>query len=180
MTTVPDGPRRAAFLDRDGVLNALVERDAAMASPRRLADFHVLPGTREAVERLHALGYLVLVVSNQPDVARGLLEPTVLAAMTERLRAEVALDEVRYCTHDDADGCACRKPKPGMLTDLATRWRVDLRASVVIGDSWKDLEAGRAAGCHTIYVGAESGAGVPAGRTASSLADAVAQVAVGL
>lgn len=171
---------RAAFLDRDGVLNALVERNGVMVSPRTLADFHLLKGGREAVGRFRELGYAIFVVSNQPDVARGTLEPSVLAAMTALLRADIPVDDVVYCVHDDADGCACRKPKPGMLIDLAGRWNVDLSASVMIGDSWKDVVAGHAAGCRTIYVGPKGDARAVPDRVAESLTDAVAQLKAGL
>lgn len=156
------GARRAVFLDRDGVLNAVVERDGQRMAPRHVADFHVLPGAPEAVDRLRALGYLALVVSNQPDVARGLLQHEELDRMTVRMREAVAVDDVAVCTHDDDDGCNCRKPRPGMLTDLAARWGVDLSRSFMVGDSWRDVAAGRSVGCQVVFImtGATSPLGV--------------------
>ncbi len=142
--------RRAAFLDRDGVLNRAIVRDGRPYAPRRLEEFEVLPEAPEAVARLKAAGLLVIVVTNQPDVARGLVAGEVLGAMHDRLRAAVALDDVRVCIGEE--GCACYKPKPGMLLDAARDWGIDLNASVMIGDRWRDIGAGRAAGCRTIFV----------------------------
>ena len=172
--------RRAVFLDRDGILNALVTRDGLAASPQRATDFKILPGVAEAVARLRSLGYLVFVTSNQPDVARGLLSREDLDQMTAALRAAVPLDEVAVCPHDDADRCTCRKPLPGMLTGLAERWSVDLAASYMVGDSWKDVEAGRAAACRTIYVGPPGQWRSPPDVVAGSLPEAVARIADGV
>ncbi len=145
--------RRAVFLDRDGILNALVVREGMAASPRRAADFHLMPGAGDAVRRLRSYGLLAFVVTNQPDVARGLLPRAELDAMTAILRSNIAVDEVAVCLHDDGDACPCRKPAPGLLTALAQRWNVDLPTSFAVGDSWKDVEAGRRAGCRTILIG---------------------------
>jgi D-glycero-D-manno-heptose 1,7-bisphosphate phosphatase len=149
------------FLDRDGILNELVVRDGQAVSPRRLEDFRVRPGASEAVTRLAALGLHVFVATNQPDIARGLLDPADLAEMTRRLRAAVGVEDVVICPHDDSDGCTCRKPRPGMLLALAERWGVALADSFLVGDSWKDIEAGRRAGCRTILVGREPNGTAP-------------------
>lgn len=150
--------RRAVFLDRDGVLNRVVLRDGGagggevIGSPRTVAEFSLTEGAAEVVSRLRGAGYLAFVVTNQPDIERGLLDPAELEAMSAILRDEVGVDEVVVCPHDDAAGCRCRKPKPGMLEELAARWGVDLSASYMVGDSWRDMEAGRAAGCTTVLV----------------------------
>lgn len=150
--------RRAVFFDRDGVLNRVVMRvgeggaPAIVGSPRHIAEFELAEGAAEVVGRLRGAGFLVFVVTNQPDLARGLLEPAELEAMSSRLREEVGVDEVVVCPHDDRDGCGCRKPKPGMLEELASRWGVALDSSYMVGDSWRDMEAGRAAGCRTVLV----------------------------
>jgi len=112
-----------------------------------------MPGATDACEQLHALGYLLIVVTNQPDVARGTQRREVVEAIHERLRRDVPLDDIRVCYHDDTDACACRKPKPGLLVEAARDWGVDLASSFMIGDRWRDVEAGHGAGCATILVG---------------------------
>lgn len=146
--------RTAVFLDRDGILNELVERDGRPVSPRFPADFRIRCGAADAVHALRRAGLPVFVVTNQPDVARGHLTAAALDAMSALLRAAVPIDDLAVCPHDDVDGCGCRKPKPGMLLELAKRWNVDLEGSYMVGDSWRDVEAGRAAGCRTILVSA--------------------------
>ena len=144
--------RRAVFLDRDGVLNQTVLRDRRAVSPRALGEFHVLPGAREAVEALQQAGLLVVVVTNQPDVARGTLARVELERMHARLLRRVPIDAIYTCPHDDRDACACRKPKPGLLEQASRAWNVTLAESFLVGDSWKDVAAGKAAGCTTILV----------------------------
>lgn len=148
--------RPAVFLDRDGILNELVERDGAPVSPRRPEDFRLRRGAADAVQALRRAGFPVFVVTNQPDLARGHLTAAALEAMSATLRAAAPIDDMAVCPHDDADRCDCRKPKPGMLLDLADRWQVDLGGSFMIGDTWRDVAAGRAAGCRTILVGSVS------------------------
>jgi D-sedoheptulose 7-phosphate isomerase len=164
---------RAVFLDRDGVLNHVVPRDGLAGSPRELAELTLVPGAGEAVGRLRAAGFLTLVVTNQPDLARGLLLPDVHDAIMERVRGAVGPDDMAACPHDDADRCACRKPLPGMLTGLAARWGVSLEQSYVVGDGWKDMEAARAAGCRTILVRNDWNHDVVADAVATDLAGAV-------
>jgi D-sedoheptulose 7-phosphate isomerase len=164
---------RAVFLDRDGVLNRVVPRDGRAGSPRAVAELELLPGVGEAVGRLRAAGFLTLVVTNQPDLARGLLRPDVHEAIMEHVRAAARPDDMVACPHDDADRCACRKPRPGMLTGLAARWGVSLDASYMVGDGAKDMEAGRAAGCRTILVRSEYNDDVVAGAVVADLAAAV-------
>lgn len=167
--------RRAVFFDRDGVLNRVVMRGGGgvspvVGSPRLLEEFVLAEGAVEVSSRFRAAGYLLFVVTNQPDLARGLLDPTELEAMSEVLRRELGVDEVRVCPHDDVDGCGCRKPAPGMLEDLAARWGVELSSSYMVGDTWRDMEAGRAAGCRTVLVRWPYNEGVVADQVVSSLA----------
>lgn len=143
---------RAVFLDRDGVINANVEREGRAVAPTTLAEFQLLPGVAEAVERLKAAQFLVIVFTNQPDVRTGRTSEAVVQAMHAELRKHVAVDEIRACFHVDADGCHCRKPKPGMILDAAQEHGIDLAASYVVGDRWRDIEAGRNAGCLPILV----------------------------
>lgn len=141
---------RAAFLDRDGVLNQAIVRDGRPYAPRTLEDFVVLPGAPAAVRRLKDAGFLVIVATNQKDVGAGLLTRETLDAMHARLREVVPVDDIRVCTC--VDECPCYKPNPGMLLDAARDWNIDLSASVMIGDRWRDIGAGRNAGCTTVFI----------------------------
>jgi len=146
------GRRRAVFLDRDGVITRAVIRDGKPYPPAAIDEVQVLAGVPEALQRLKTAGYLLVIVTNQPDVARGTQSRAVVESIHARLASELPIDEIRCCYHDDADGCECRKPKPGLLRDAARSHRVDLRASVMVGDRWRDVEAGRQAGCVTVFI----------------------------
>ena len=134
----------AVFLDRDGVINRSIVRNGRPYPPQRLEDLEILPGVQEALERLKAAGFATVVVTNQPNVARGRQTREVVESMHAHLTAVLSLDEFRVCYHDDRDGCSCRKPKPGLLTQEPV---YDLARSVMVGDRWRDVEAGRRAGC---------------------------------
>jgi D-glycero-D-manno-heptose 1,7-bisphosphate phosphatase len=110
------------------------------------------PGAAEALARLKAAGYLLVVVTNQPDVARGRQSREVVERMHAWLAARLPLDEFRVCYHDDADRCSCRKPEPGLLLAAARAHGVDLSKSVMVGDRWRDIDAGRRAGCATVFI----------------------------
>jgi len=145
--------RPAVFLDRDGVLNqSLIGADGVPRPPAGLAQFALVDGAAEACCRLGALGLLRIVVTNQPDVARGTQRREVVEAIHQRLRESVSVDDIRICYHDDDDLCDCRKPKPGLLLSAANDWGIDLAASFMIGDRWRDIEAGQRAGCTTILI----------------------------
>jgi D-glycero-D-manno-heptose 1,7-bisphosphate phosphatase len=145
--------RPAAFLDRDGVLNKTVLRDESRGSPRSLPEFELMDGVVEAIRTLRKADLLVIVVTNQPDVARGLLDPAELERMHERLRVATAVDAIYTCRHDDRDACSCRKPRPGLLLRAAAEWDISVVDSFMIGDTWKDIAAGSAVGCKTFLVG---------------------------
>jgi D-glycero-D-manno-heptose 1,7-bisphosphate phosphatase len=145
-------PRRAVFLDRDGVINRAIVRDGKPYPPERIEDLEILPGVREALARLRDAGFRLVVVTNQPDVARGTQRREVIDAMHASLAAALPLDEFRVCDHDDRDGCACRKPKPGLLEDAARDAGVSLHDSFMVGDRWRDIEAGKLAGCTTVFI----------------------------
>jgi D-glycero-D-manno-heptose 1,7-bisphosphate phosphatase len=144
--------RRAVFLDRDGVLNAAIVRGGVPHPPGDEDEVEVLPGVEDACRRLRAAGFELVVVTNQPDIARGTQTPEAVQRINDALFAALPLDAVVVCPHDDADGCACRKPKPGMLVDAAKRRGIDLAASFMVGDRWRDVEAGVRAGCRTIFL----------------------------
>jgi D-glycero-D-manno-heptose 1,7-bisphosphate phosphatase len=141
---------RAAFLDRDGVLNQAIVRDGHPYAPHHLEDFRILPEAPDAVRRLKEAGYVVIVATNQKDVGQGLMAREALDAMHARLRQAVSVDDIRVCTC--VDECPCYKPNPGMLLEAALDWNIDLSASVMIGDRWRDIGAGHNAGCRTIFI----------------------------
>jgi transaldolase len=143
---------RAVFLDRDGVLNVAPVVDGRPGSPRQLSELHIAPGAPEALACLRAAGFRLIVVTNQPEVARGKISLETLDAMHAALRAQLPIDEIRVCLHDKGGGCDCRKPRPGMITDAARDAGIELTRSYVIGDRWRDVEAGRRAGCRTVLI----------------------------
>lgn len=140
------------FLDRDGVLNEAVVRSGRPHPPETAAQLRVLPGVREACRELSGARLALVCVTNQPDIARGTQDLATIAAMNEHLLELLGLDEVVVCPHDDDDGCVCRKPRPGMILDAVRRLDLDVSRSVTIGDRWRDIEAGRAAGTWTVLV----------------------------
>ena len=144
--------RRAVFLDRDGVINRSEVREGKPFAPRGLAEFRLLPGAAESIRALKRAGLLVIVVTNQPDIGNGLVEPSVVDAMHTRLRNKLCVDDVRMCPHRQDAGCACRKPKPGMLLDAARQWQIALAHSFMVGDRWGDILAGQSVGCYTIFI----------------------------
>jgi D-glycero-D-manno-heptose 1,7-bisphosphate phosphatase len=142
---------KAVFLDRDGVINRAVVRDGKPHPPDSVEDLEVLAGVPGALLKLRAAGFRLIVVTNQPDVARGTQSREAVEAMHARLTAELAVDEVIACYHD-GDACDCRKPKPGALIDAANRHGVELERSFMVGDRWRDIEAGQRAGCRCLFV----------------------------
>ena len=143
---------RAVFLDRDGVLNVAPVVDGRAGSPRQLSEMQIAPGAAEALQCLRAAGFKLIVVTNQPEVARGKIAIETLDAMHAALRAQLPIDEIRVCLHDNGDRCDCRKPRPGMILDAARESGIELTSSYLIGDRWRDVEAGRRAGCRTVLI----------------------------
>lgn len=143
---------RAVFLDRDGVLNANVERAGKPVAPTRVADLRLLDGAIPALQALKAAGFLTIVVTNQPDVATGRVPQATVEAINSEIARAMPIDAFYVCYHTDADKCACRKPKPGLLLSAAGVHAVDLPSSYLVGDRWRDIEAGQAAGCKTVLV----------------------------
>jgi D-glycero-D-manno-heptose 1,7-bisphosphate phosphatase len=145
---------RAVFLDRDGVINRGVVREGKPFAPFSLEEFEILPGVPEALQSLRAAGYLLIVTTNQPDIARGHGSRAASDAIIAQMRRQLPLDDVMVCYHDDKDGCACRKPKPGMIIAAAVAHDVELAKSFMVGDRWRDIGSGKNAGCRTILVNA--------------------------
>jgi D-glycero-D-manno-heptose 1,7-bisphosphate phosphatase len=173
---MPEGGRlrTAVFLDRDGTLNRTEVRDGAPRPPNDVEELEILPGVREALERLKRAGLLLVVVTNQPDVARGSLDRRSVEQLHTLLRRRLPLDAIYCCFHDDLDDCPCRKPRPGLLVEAAARFGIELSGSFMVGDRWRDVEAGQRAGCTTVllrqpYSGATR---APADFEAADLAEA--------
>ena len=144
--------RRAVFLDRDGVVSRTEVRAGKPYAPRRLQDFFVTSGARNAIAALRGAGYVIVIVTNQPDIGNGLVRPAVVEAMHAKLKKRVVVDDIRVCPHRQDEGCACRKPEPGMLIAAARRWNIALGRSYMIGDRAGDVVAGNAAGCYTLLI----------------------------
>ena len=144
--------RRAVFLDRDGVINRAIVRDGIPFPPASLDELEILPGVLEALQKLHDGNYLLVVVTNQPDVARGKAKKVDVEKMNTHLFSLLPLDDIKTCYHDSGDGCLCRKPLPGALIEVAKERDIDLSKSFMVGDRWRDIEAGQTAGCKTIFI----------------------------
>jgi D-glycero-D-manno-heptose 1,7-bisphosphate phosphatase len=168
----------AVFLDRDGVLNRVLLRDGLPFGPMTVAEFVLVDGAAADVRRLKDAGYAVIVATNQPELARGRLEPAALEAMHAKLRAEVPVDAIYVCPHDDSAHCACRKPRPGLLLSAAREHGIDLNRSFMVGDRWRDVEAGKAAGCRTVLVdmGYREELKTPPDHVVASLGEAVREI----
>jgi D-glycero-D-manno-heptose 1,7-bisphosphate phosphatase len=144
--------RRAVFWDRDGVLVQAIVRHGKPYPPQTLEEMRIVPGVAEGLQTLKKAGYLLIVITNQPDVARGGQKREIVESLHKVLLGALPLDEILTCYHDDADGCSCRKPKPGLILDAAHRHRINLSSSFMVGDRWRDIEAGHRAGCTTILI----------------------------
>lgn len=144
--------KRAVFLDRDGVINRAIVRDGRPYPPANLATLEVLPGVPNAMHSLKQAGWLLIVVTNQPDVARGAAAFEDVEAINNHLQQCLPIDEFRTCYHDVNHGCNCRKPLPGALLAAAEAHAIDLASSFMVGDRWRDTEAGERAGCKTIFL----------------------------
>ena len=146
--------RRAVFLDRDGVINRALVRDGKPYPPSVPTDFEILPGVAEACSLLKAAGFLLVVATNQPDVGRGTIRRETVEAMHAALCRTLPLDrvEVSYDSGSEQPPSEFRKPRPGMLLRAARELGIDLARSFMVGDRWRDIDCGRAAGCTTFLV----------------------------
>ncbi len=148
----PEIGRCCVFLDRDGVLNEALVRRGRPHPPSSVDELRILPGVPESCARLSRAGFALVVVTNQPDIARGSATPAVVEEIHAYLRSQIALDAIYVCPHDDAEGCGCRKPRAGLLLQAASDLGLDLGRSYMVGDRWRDVEAGQRAGCRTVFV----------------------------
>lgn len=143
---------RAVFLDRDGVINKAIIKNGRPFSPRRLEELKLMGGIKEVLEKFKEKGYLNIVITNQPDIKRGLITWEEVDKIHNFLKEALPIDEIMICPHDDEDNCLCRKPKAGLLTLAAKKRGIDLKKSFLIGDQEKDIMAGKDAGCVTILL----------------------------
>jgi D-glycero-D-manno-heptose 1,7-bisphosphate phosphatase len=143
---------RAVFLDRDGVINRSFVRSGRPYPPSNLEELEILPGVSDGLVELKAAGYLLIVVSNQPDIGRGVQSKKNVNAIHTILKEKLPLDAVYVCPHGRDGECNCRKPLPGMLLQASEDWQIDLSNSYMIGDRWKDIDAGFAVNCKTIFI----------------------------
>ncbi|MFQ5954947.1 MAG: D-glycero-alpha-D-manno-heptose-1,7-bisphosphate 7-phosphatase [Kiloniellales bacterium] len=164
----------AVFLDRDGVLVRSLLRDGKPSAPRSLAEFEILPEAPDALGALKEAGFLLIVVTNQPDVGNGLIERTTVEAMHDRLGRALPLDGVKVCYHRPSEGCDCRKPRPGMLRQAARELAIDMASSYMVGDRWSDMVVGHSQGCCTVFIDRRQDQPLPvlADVTVGSLAEA--------
>ena len=145
---------RAVFLDRDGVINRALERDGLSYPPGSLSEFEILPGVAGACAKLKQAGYLLVVATNQPDVGRGRLKKELVETIHAEMCRRLPIDRVEACYHPGRgqSNCNCRKPKPGMLLRAARELGINLSQSWMVGDRWRDVDCGHAAGCRTIFI----------------------------
>jgi D-glycero-D-manno-heptose 1,7-bisphosphate phosphatase len=173
------GGRKAVFLDRDGVLNKAIVKNGKPYPPQNLEELEILEGVPQALQSLKEAGFLLIGVTNQPDVARGIQKREIVASINSTLLRSLPLEDILVCYHDDRDDCSCRKPKPGLLYQAAESYAIDLKTSFMIGDRWKDVEAGRQAGWQTVLIDyhyAENGGATPPDCRVSSLPEAAAWI----
>lgn len=168
--------QKAVFFDRDGVLNHLVQRDGSFYSPQIFEDFHIVDEAKEVVKRVHKMGFLAIVVSNQPDISRGKLKQSELDKMTEMVLKILSMDDVFYCTHDDNDDTGCRKPAPGLFFTAQKKYNIDFNKSFMIGDTWKDVEAAKNAGISMILLRRHYNQDLVVENTVQSLSEVVSLI----
>ncbi|MBX6324553.1 MAG: HAD family hydrolase [Chthoniobacterales bacterium] len=152
----PQVARAAVFLDRDGVLNRPVIRNGRPHPPASLEQFELYEDVADGCARLKAAGFLLVVITNQPDVGRGLQRRETVEAMHAKMQSALPwLDRIEVCYHAgqrQGEPCDCRKPRPGMILRAAKELQIDLGASYVVGDRWRDIDCARAAGCRAIFI----------------------------
>ncbi len=144
--------RRAVFLDRDGVINQPIVREGRPYPPATRQETVIVSDAEHSLIHLRERGYLVIVVTNQPDVRRGTASRSDVEAIHKLLSEKLPIDDFFVCYHDDQDNCRCRKPLPGLLLGAAAKYGIDLPSSYLVGDRWRDIDAGAAAGCRTILI----------------------------
>jgi len=144
---------KAVFLDRDGIINRVVFRGSSKPiAPWTIDEFTFETDINMPLNEIKNSGYYLFVVTNQPDLSKGLVRPEVVTLFHKRISDELPINEISVCPHIDDHNCLCRKPKPGMILDLAKKYNIDLEESFMVGDTWKDISAGSTAGCKTVLI----------------------------
>ena len=144
--------QKAVFLDRDGVINHCKIIKGTPYPPNQINEVEIIYGVEESLKRLKTAAYLCIVITNQPDVARGKIPLKNIQEINNFLLDKLPIDEIFTCYHDDKDDCECRKPKPGSILKAAIKYNIDLSKSYMVGDRWKDVDAGEKAGCQTFFI----------------------------
>jgi D-glycero-D-manno-heptose 1,7-bisphosphate phosphatase len=144
--------KRAAFLDRDGVLNRAILIDGIPKPPTYVSDVEILPGVIEAIQILKNHDFVVVVVTNQPDVARGVTTQSQVESINAFIGVVTGIKHFYTCFHDDPDLCNCRKPAPGLIYSASQELGINVHDSFMVGDRWRDISAGQAAGCQTFFI----------------------------
>jgi D-glycero-D-manno-heptose 1,7-bisphosphate phosphatase len=144
--------KKAIFLDRDGVLNRALIKNGKPYPPFDLDNLEILDGVKNSIFALQKANWLVIVVTNQPDVARNIISKENVEKINSHLKSTLQFNEIYTCYHDNEDFCDCRKPKPGMLVAASKKNNIILKNSYMVGDRWSDIEAGNKAGCKTIFI----------------------------
>ena len=143
---------RAVFLDRDGVVNLAYTRSGKPYPPKDLNQLIILTGVEESVRRLKKFGFAVVVITNQPDISNGKSSNEIVSVLHKEIALLTGIENFYICPHIEADNCQCRKPKPGLLLEAANELNIDLRKSYMVGDRWRDVEAGKNAGCKNFFI----------------------------
>lgn len=144
--------KRAVFLDRDGVVNKAIIKDNLPQSPKKLSELEIIQGVRLSIELLKMKGFEIVVITNQPDIARGLITINEIESFHKKIESETGITNFYVCPHDEIDTCKCRKPKIGLIQNASIKLGIDLSTSYVVGDRWKDIEAGQTAGCQCFFI----------------------------
>ena len=143
---------KTVFLDRDGVVNEPIIRNGRPFPPRSVSETVISPGVHQGLSQLKNKGFLLIVITNQPDLARKISKQDEVDQINRFLANNLPLDDFFVCPHDDVDFCDCRKPKPGLIFRSMEKYPIDLKNSFLVGDRWRDVEAGIAAGCATVFI----------------------------
>jgi D-glycero-D-manno-heptose 1,7-bisphosphate phosphatase len=143
---------KAIFLDRDGVINQVNLVDGKPYPPKDINELILLPKVDEALQLLKNAGYLLIVITNQPDVVRGKTKIETVEVINQFLKDSLPISDIFTCYHDDIEDCNCRKPKPGNILRAANQYNINIPNSFMVGDRWRDVEAGISAGCKTFFI----------------------------
>ena len=143
---------KAIFLDRDGVLNKSLIVNGLPFPPNNINEIIIPFGVKEGLENLKKMGFITIVVTNQPDVARNKTTKIKVNNINNFLKERLDLDHILCCFHDDVDKCNCRKPKHGMIDNAKKSWNINLKESFLVGDRWKDIVCGNNAGLTTFLI----------------------------